>query len=312
MKVVSFMQSVPSLSKSIGTEKELILKYFAEGVRANADTGVLHYKTHLIQDADVAVIQGWVHDKWTSPHLQTRKKVIDYYLQNQKHVISADANLFLYANKTNKPHHFLRYSFDGIFPNTGIYCDTEIDTKRWQKISNQLGIKLSPQKNLGNHILLCCQRNGGWSMGNLPVINWIEHTVLQLRRFTDRPIILRAHPGDKKSSEYLDPTNKRIKRLVNVSISAPGKPIEKDLENAWAVVNHNSSSIVGPIIYGYHSFITDPKKSQCADVSNTDFSLIENPIVFDRQSWLERICMFHWSFDELKNGDCWRHMRKFI
>ena len=74
---------------------------------------------------------------------------------------------------------------------------------------------------------------------------------------------------------------------------------------------HNSSSIVGPIIQGYHAFCTDPEKSQCAKVSNTDFSKIEMPVEFDRQSWLERISMFHWKFSELSDGTCWRHMRNY-
>jgi len=48
-----------------------------------------------------------------------------------------DSNLFLYANTTN-PLHYLRYSFNGVFPTTGIYCDTTIDPCRWQKISQNL------------------------------------------------------------------------------------------------------------------------------------------------------------------------------
>ena len=85
-----------------------------------------------------------------------------------------------------------------------------------------------------------------------------------------------------------------------------------DLHKAWAVVNHNSSSVVGPIIQGYHSFVTDSTHSQCADVSHDDFHRIESPKEFDREAWLQRISMFHWKFDELRNGTCWRHMRQFI
>jgi hypothetical protein len=59
-------------------------------------------------------------------------------------------------------------------------------------------------------------------------------------------------------------------------------------------------------------FVSDVAKSQCAEIANTDLSQIENPRLTDRQPWVERLSMFHWNFDELKSGECWTHMRKFI
>jgi hypothetical protein len=88
--------------------------------------------------------------------------------------------------------------------------------------------------------------------------------------------------------------------------------LEVDLADAWAVINHNSSAVVGPIIQGYHAFITDPEKSQCREVAHSDFSLLETPREFDRQRWLERISMFHWKFSELEDGTAWRHMRDYV
>jgi hypothetical protein len=100
--------------------------------------------------------------------------------------------------------------------------------------------------------------------------------------------------------------------MSNVRISPVGTSLTTDLHKAWAIVNHNSSAAVGPIIEGYHCFLTDPADSQCAEVSNVDFRNIENPQEFDRQKWLERISMFHWKFDELADGSCWRHMRNYF
>ncbi len=128
---------------------------------------------------------------------------------------------------------------------------------------------------------------------------------------SDRPIVIRAHPGDKNATKYLHPKFTKIKNFKNVTISAFDKPLEQDLDNAWCVVNHNSSAVVGPIIKGYNCFLTDPQKSQCKEVSNDDFKYIESPITFNRQRWLERISMFHWKFSELEDGSCWRHMRNY-
>jgi hypothetical protein len=56
----------------------------------------------------------------------------------------------------------------------------------------------------------------------------------------------------------------------------------------------------------------DLNYSMYSEVANTDLTQIENPILFDRQEWLERIAMCHWSFDELTNGTAWKFMRKYI
>jgi hypothetical protein len=74
---------------------------------------------------------------------------------------------------------------------------------------------------------------------------------------------------------------------------------------------NNSSPVVGAAIEGVPIFVTDPSKSQCSEVANLDLSMIEKPSMPDRQPWVERLSMFHWNFDELENGNCWRHMRNY-
>jgi hypothetical protein len=305
MKVVSYSRVVPLVNKN--NEKDELLRKYLVGVGKNNDMAVYHTNYDLI-DCDVAVIQGWQHDVGkSSPHLQLRKKVIDFQLQNQKYVCVADSNLFLYATENNQPHHYLRYSFNGVFPNKGIYCDTDIDPTRWNQISKDLGIKLLSKKQKGKNILICAQRFGGWSMGSLDIVVWIENVIAAVRQHSDRPILIRPHPKDNNSINYL----KRIKLNSTVKISL-NKTLEEDLAKTWCVINHNSSSIVGAIISGYPAFVTDPMKSQCKEVSNNDFSKIESPVEFDRERWLQRISMFHWKFSELDDGSCWRHMRSYI
>jgi hypothetical protein len=314
MKVCSYLNVIPQrFGNNRKMEKIDIIKKYPIGVNQHpGDTGYV-YDGYDIQPVDVAVIQGWQHSKGKKGrHLQLRQDIIDTQRARGKATVAVDANLFLYANASNEPHHYLRYSFNGIFPTTGIYCDTEIDPKRWQQISTDCNIHLDDYKRKGKHILLCCQRNGGWSMGEYDLMDWIEATVKEIRKYSDRPVVVRPHPGDVQGYPYLKSRHSRLHRLLNVSISPKGRSLQEDLAKAWCVVNHNSSSIVGPIIMGYRAFITDPSKSQCSEVTNHDFSKIEKPEEFDRQAWLERISMFHWKFSELEDGSCWRHMRKYL
>lgn len=305
MKIISYLKSVPERNSN-KTKTDLLINY-AEGAKKLGDESQV-LAVQNWQPSDVAVIQGWVYDNISTSHLRLRSEIIKNQLANNRFVCIADANLFGFV--PNKKDLFLRYSFNGVFPSTGIYCDDTVDPNRWNKIKNTINIDIEPIKK-GKTVLLCVQRNGGWSMKGLSNIDWILSTVKKLRMHTDRKIVVRSHPGDKRAKEWLKAPQLRELDQLNAVISPIGTPLENDLFKCHAVVNHNSSSIVGPIIKGHHAFITDSEDSHCAEVANTDLSLIENPNLFDRQKWLERISMFHWSLGELSSGECWKHMRQY-
>lgn len=304
LTAVAYYAGIPPNNKNM--EKPRILDYFCQGVTAAGDTAIAHRGLDVIE-CDVALIQGFVHEHGKSaPHLQLRKNAVDLQKRTNKRSLIVDSNLFLYADKTN-PLHYLRYSFDGVFPTTGFYFDRDVDSSRWQKISKDLGISLQPWRTQGNHILICLQRNGGWSMRGLDVIRWMNSTILEIRKYSKRPIVVRAHPGDKKIGSYLKVNHKSVSLSTNVDL-------KEDLQNAWATVVYNSSPSVASIIEGIPAFLTDPEPqySQSVDVANVDISMIEDPIMIDRQSWIERLSMCHWKFDELRSGEAWNFFRKYI
>jgi hypothetical protein len=307
MKAVVYHRSIPNAKNQ---EKVDLLRYFSQGIAAAGDQ-VVNEQGYTYHSVDVGVIQGWLSKHVnSSAHQQLRQTVINGQLASNKQVVTADSNLFLYSAPGN-PGHYLRYSFNGVFPKTGNYCDSEIDPTRWQKISKDHNIALKPYRTNGNHILLCLQRNGGWSMGSYDILDWAANVILELRKYTDRPIVIRPHPGDKSARAHIGDFNNN-KLLTNVSLSHSGSDLRQDLRDCWAVINHNSSPVVGAAIEGYPIFVTDYTKSQCREIANTDLSQIETPVLFDRQKWVERISMFHWNFEELQSGECWQHMRQYI
>ena len=320
MKVVSYIATLPRKEQYISeeslkaaTDKLNTLKFFVQGVQACGDEGVI-VDDFKYEPSDVAVILGWVHEHGKSaPHLQLRQQILDGQRGHNGRTVIADSNLFLYKDKTN-PGYWLRYSFDGVFPNTGNYCDTTPDPGRWLAVQQNLNINLRPWRTQGNHILLCLQRDGGWSMGGFEVMYWAMHTIMQLRRYTKRPIRIRAHPGDKRAKKYCDRLMKLCigRRLLNVELSTPDTSLEQDLKNCWAVVNHNSSPAVGAAIEGIPVFVTDPERSQAREIAETRLDKIETPFMPDRSAWAQRISQFHWSHHELRDGTAWAHMRKFV
>ena len=301
---VAYYGGIPPYNNNL--EKPLILNNFINGVNAAGDSGISHRGMNAIP-CDVAFIQGFVHDDGKNlPHLKLRKDAINLQKKNKKKSLICDSNLFLYADPDNTKT-YLRYSFDGVFPTTGFYFDQDIDPARWKKLSANLGISLKPYRSTGNHILLCLQRNGGWSMRGLPVMDWINQTIYEIRKYSSRHIIVRAHPGDKKVESYLKINH------PNTSVSR-NKRLLDDFKNAWATVVYNSSPSVASAIEGIPIFLTDshPEYSQSQDVANFDLSKIENPNMPDRQAWIERLAMCHWNFDELRSGEAWQFFKRYI
>lgn len=303
-KAVAYYGGIPPGNKN--PEKPLILDNFIAGVNLSGDEGIQYHGTVPIP-CDVALIQGFVHeDGKILPHLQLRKSAVDLQKQNKNKSLIVDSNLFLYADPGNS-HRFLRYSFDGVFPTTGFYFDSAVNPLRWKKISSTLNIELKPFRKDGKHILICLQRHGGWSMQGLSVVSWINDTINELRRYTNRIIRVRCHPNDRKIKSILKLNHK------NVTLS-PNEKLTDDLQNCWATVTYNSSPGVASIINGIPVFITDPtpRNSQAFEVGNFKLSDIENPLMPERQPWIEKISMSHWNFDELKSGEAWNFFKKFI
>ena len=301
---VAYYGGIPPNNNNL--EKPQILDYFCQGVTVSGDTAIAHSGMNALP-CDVALIQGFVHQHGkSSPHLQLRQDAVNLQKKNNKKSLIVDSNLFLYVDKSNS-HHYLRYSFDGVFPTTGFYFDQDPDSTRWQQISKDLNLKLKPWRSDGKHILLCLQRNGGWSMQGLDSVNWMNQTIMDIRKYSSRPIIIRAHPGDKKIKSILKINHK------NVFLSTKEK-LTDDLIGAWATVVYNSSPSVASAIEGVPVFLTDPqpKNSQSFDIANIDISNIENPVLLDRQQWIEKISMCHWKFDELKSGKAWDFFKRYI
>lgn len=302
---VAYYSGIPPTNKN--PEKPLILDNFLQGVKASGDHAIAHTGMNAVP-CDVALIQGFVHEHGKSaPHLQLRQHAVALQKENNRRSLIVDSNLFLYADPNNTKT-YLRYSFDGVFPTTGFYFDRNVDPARWQKISDDLGIWLKPWRTQGEHILICLQRHGGWSMGGLDVQTWLDQTIAQIRQHSrKRQIVVRTHPGDKKIKSILKIYGKGVRLSVN-------ERLVDDLKGAWATVVYNSSPSIASIIEGIPAFITDhnPQRSQSYEVANTDLSRLENPEMPERKTWIERISMCHWNFNELRSGEAWKFFKQYI
>jgi hypothetical protein len=300
-----------SLPKHInGDEKVAALTYLVQGAARCGDNATTTM-SQTYEPCDVAAIIGNAFDsnpsKTRLPHYKVRKMVMDTQRQLGKYWLSIDSNVFIYKNRAN-PHKYLRYSFNGVFPATGIYCNDHPGDENWVNIRRDYNMDLAPWRQTGEHVLICLQRPMGWSMRGQNLMEWLDNTFLQIRKHTDRPVKLRWHPGDWKNF----PVGVDLSKF-NAVMSPQERHITEDLKNCWAVVCHNSTPSSVAVIEGVPAFITDdPGYCQAGEVSNTDLSKIENPVMPDRSHWIKKLAQCHWSFQDLQSGRCWAHMRQWV
>lgn len=306
--IKSYLSSLPKHIN--GSEKVNALTYFAEGAALCGDLASTTY-SQTYEACDVGAIIGNAFDanpsKVKLAHYQVRKMVMETQRLHNRYWLSIDSNVFIYKNAAN-PHKYLRYSFNGVFPQTGIYCNETPGDENWNNIRRDYNMDLKPWRTSGNHILICLQRPMGWSMRGQNLMEWLDATFVKIRQHSDRPIVLRWHPGDWKNF----PTSVDFSKF-GVTMSSQDRHITQDLINCWALVCHNSTpSAVAPI-EGIPAFITDnPGYSQGGDIANTDLGLIETPNMPDREQWIRKLAQCHWSFEDLRSGRCWAHMRNWV
>ena len=307
--IKSYLSSLPLRINS--EEKTNALTFFAEGAKKCGDDASVT-KSQTYEPCDVGAIIGNAFDanpsKVALPHYKVRKMIMDTQTARNRYWLSIDSNVFIYKDKTN-PHRYLRYSFNGVFPKTGIYCNESPGEENWNNMRCHYNMDLKDWRSNGDHILIALQRPLGWSMRGYNLETWLSETFVKIRQHSDRPIVIRWHPGDWKSY----PKYAGMLKKYKATVSPQEKHITEDFVNCWALVCHNSTPSSAAVIEGIPAFITDETGyCQAGDVANTDFSRLEDPWLPNREHWIRKLAQCHWSFEDLRSGRCWAHMRQWV
>ncbi|MDP3493431.1 MAG: hypothetical protein Q8R82_09970 [Hyphomonadaceae bacterium] len=146
---------------------------------------------------------------------------------------------------------------------------------RWKALQTPL----TPWKKDGRHIVVAepsptYQRFHG-------IEGWTERTVAELKRHTDRPLVIR----DKEMQRF-------------------GRKLHEDLKGAHCLVTHGSNAAVESVIMGCPVFVH--ADSAAALVGRTDLNDIETPLYPDREPWVWSLAYSQFNERELLDGTLWR------
>jgi hypothetical protein len=139
---------------------------------------------------------------------------------------------------------------------------------------SRLRVKMRPWRTEGRHVILAIPGLGFGRAVGLNMHEWLMTCQLDLRKATDRTIIVRP----KRS----------------------GRTLAQDFENCWALRTHSSNVAVDAVLYGIPVFV-EPT-SPAAPVGCLDLSKIEEPFMPDREAWVNSLMAQQFTVDELADG----------
>jgi len=251
------------------------------------------YINHRADDADVAVIWSVL---WRG-RMAEYKKIWDHYRAQGKPVVVLEVG-GLRRNKSFK------IGINGINRDAD-FANQEFDDERWPLF----GHELRPWNPTGNLIVICGQHDTSEQWKGLPKMsNWIEEQIQEIRKYTNKPILVRPHPRNQINFDE--------NKFKNVKVRIPRRDFrtyddtdfKATLRGTWAVVNHSSNPAMEAVIQGIPVFVSE--SSLCHDVGNANLYDINTPAMPNRTKWANMLAYTEWFEDEIEQGLPWARIKK--
>lgn len=139
----------------------------------------------------------------------------------------------------------------------------------------------------GSNILICPPSQKAMKYWNLDLDEWMNNTVLEIKKYTDREIVIRKK-GTRTERVQLDTMEMALSRDVH------------------CMVTFNSIAAIESLIYGKPVFTMGPNAAE--KLANTDLSTIDNPIMPDYDQVRNLCCNLayqQFTVPEMRSGKAW-------
>ena len=162
-----------------------------------------------------------------------------------------------------------------------------------------LNLSLKPWRTSGEFILIAGQHDKSLQWKNMvPMSSWVMDTIDTIRTHSDRPILFRPHPRCPLHS--IEHQFKNVYRQNPIQLPNSYDDFDLDFNRIYATVSWSSNPGIHSVIDGVPAFVGP--SSLAYDVANTDLSQINNPLMPDRQQWLNDYAHTEWTVTEIADG----------
>jgi len=145
-----------------------------------------------------------------------------------------------------------------------------------------LNTRLVRWRSHGSHILISPPTPNMISF--LQLDGWLDRTIAQLKKYTDRPLKIRY--------------------------KGTSTPLDEDLKDCFALVTHQSNIAVDAVLSGIPVYV--PTSSACYSVSSGPLSAIEYPKFPDRELLINNISHSQYSLHHFVSGHAFQAYREYL
>ena len=248
-------------------------------------------------DADAALIWSVL---WFGK-MSANKTVWDHYRAQNKPVIVIEVG-GLHRNKTWK------LGINGINRDADFALYEHMPDDRKQK----LGVVLQDWKNAGDYVLVCGQHGHSEQWRNMPDMNtYYKQTVEQIRKITDKPIVLRSHPRYRENLHFACDMQWFAQQGCEWNIpkhiqqTYDSFDLEHMLKHTLFTVSHSSNAGITSVMHGVPAVVSE--SSLAYEVGTAMGKWLSTP---DRHVWINRLCYTEWYADEIHKQ--WSRLRDYL
>ena len=167
--------------------------------------------------------------------------------------------------------------------------------------ARSMGLELSPWRLNGKYILLCGQHDQSLQWANMPSMkDWMHSIIQQIRKHTDRPILIRPHPRCKIRHINQNYSNVHIQEPKQ--IKGTYDDFDMGFNNIYCTISYSSNPGIHSAINGVPTFVSH---SSLAYPVGNDIDFIHNietPLMPDRQQWLNDYAWTEYTVEEIAAG----------
>ncbi|CAN7243274.1 hypothetical protein LJR016_000886 [Devosia sp. LjRoot16] len=289
-----------------------ISRFKVEGMRVTLTRGWIY------QPCDVAIMYGLANPERRSLQGQLRNSI---YREHKGPIVVVESSLLGRGFRPSAPswvaalrrrplrprqvHPYFRVAVGGALGDDADFCSAGSPPDRWETQRRELGLKLAPYRQQGQHVLILGQVGRDASLRGLDIAAWLGETARAVRQRTARPILVRLHPSMRWRDR--ERALAACAGIDGLSISPIESSFAADVRNAWTCVTYSSGGAVDALLAGVPPICLSPASLAYALCSQS-LDDIDAPLEPDRTQFFCDLAYSQWTPAEMSDGTAWRHL----
>lgn len=289
-----------------------ISRFKVEGMRVTLTRGWIY------QPCDIAIMYGLANPERRSLQGQLRNSI---YREHQGPIVVIESSLLGRGFRPAAPswvsalrrrplrprqiHPYLRVAVGGALGDDADFCAAGSPPDRWETQRRELGLKLTPYRKAGEHVLILGQVGRDASLRGLDIAEWLGETARTVRERTARPILVRLHPSMRWRDR--ERAVAACAGIPSLSISSIDSSFASDIRNAWTCVTYSSGGAIDALLAGVPPICLSPA-SLAYTLCSQSLDDIEAPLEPERTQFFRDLAYSQWTPAEMADGTAWRHI----